>query len=557
MSARSSGSDAKAVSNAPPSVSAWAPLRSRVFAVLWGATLIGNIGVWMRDVGSGWLMTELAPSPLMVSLVQAASTLPIFLFSLPAGALADLFDRRRLLMLTQAALMILAFTMAALTALGLMTPGLLLLSTLLAGIGAALSGPIWQSIVPELVEPSELKSAVALNSLGINIARAIGPAVGGLLIVGLGVASAFLADALSYVVVLAALFWWKRSATVGPLPAEHLFPAMLAALRYARGSAPLRRTLLRAFLFFAFGSAPWALLPLYVREDLAGSAGFYGVMLGAVGAGAVGGALLMPRLRRRLSTDRLILGATMLLSLVGLGLAASDHEAVALALMPLLGLAWISVLTSLNVTAQSLLPNWVRGRGLAIYLTVFFGAMAFGSLLWGQVAQLTSTQVALAVSASLGLIVALGAARLPLPSGDADLTPSMHWPEPAADSVVDRDSGPVMVTIEYRIAPERADAFRPAIETLGVTRRRDGAYAWGVFQDSENPGRIVEYFIVESWVQHMRQHHRVSRADEALQAAVRAFHLGPAPPRVSHLLALGQMPAAGAAPPHDHKGHDI
>jgi MFS family permease len=531
------------VSAAEPA-SAWAPLRSRVFAVLWGATLVGNIGVWMRDVGAGWLMTELAPSPLMVALVQASGTLPVFLFSLPAGALSDLLDRRKLLILTQSALLLLSLAMATLTALGVMTPALLLGSMLLAGTGAAISGPVWQSVVPELVVKAQLKDAVALNSLGVNIARAIGPALGGALIVGIGVAAAFAADALTYVAVLAALLWWRREPVRRTLPPEHLLPAILAAGRYARGSAPLRRTLLRAFLFFGFGSAPWALLPLLVREDLGGSAGFYGFMLAGIGAGAVAGALLLPKLRRRFGSDGLVLAATLLLSAVSAGLAATHAKAMALALMPLLGLAWIAVLTTLNVTAQSILPNWVRGRGLALYLTVFFGSMTAGSIVWGQVAQLTSTQASLAIAAACGAGAALLARFLPLPKGDEDLTPSMHWPEPVAAPAAG-DAGPVMVMIEYRVPARNVDAFHAAVEALGVTRRRDGAFAWGVYRDTEAPSRFVEYFLVESWTEHMRQHERVSHADRALQEAVRALHDDPAPPRVSHLLACAPRAARG------------
>lgn len=537
--------------NPPAGGSAWAPLRSRVFAVLWGATMVGNIGVWMREVGSGWLMTELAPSPLMVSLVQVAATLPIFLFSLPAGALSDLLDRRRLMIGTQAALMVVALAMALLTLFGAMTPAILLVCVLLAGTGTAISAPVWQSIVPELVGKEQLRSAVALNSLGINIARAVGPAAAGALVVTSGVAAAFFADALTYVVVLAALIWWRRDSPPRTLPPEHLLQAMLGAIRYARASGPLRRTLLRALLFFGFGSAPWALLPLLAREDLGGTAAFYGLMLAGIGAGAVSAALLLPAVRERLKADRLVLAATLLLSAAALGLAFTDSKMVALILMPVLGLAWVTVLTSLNVTVQAILPAWVRGRGLAFYLTVFFGAMAAGSLVWGQIAQLSSTQTSLGLAALLGALAAIGTLSLPLPTGEDNLSPSHHWPDMAGMRAPEDDAGPVMVMIEYRVLPAHAAAFRTAIEALGATRRRDGSYAWGVFRDAEDQERYLEYFLVDSWIAHLRQHERVSVADQALQAAVRALHRG-RPPRVAHLIALSSPFAPAPAGQHNH-----
>jgi MFS family permease len=492
----------------------------------------------MRDVGAGWLMTELAPSPLMVALVQAAGTLPIFLFSLPAGALSDLLDRRTMLLCSLTGMLATSLTMAVLTGLGLMTPGLLLTCVLIAGIGSAINAPVWQSLVPELVGKGELKDAVALNSIGINVARAIGPAVGGALIVSFGVAAAFFADALSYVAVLAALLWWKRKPIVRTLPPERLLPAIVAAGRYARASPSLKRTLLRTALFFSFGSAPWALLPLLAREDFGGSAAFYGMLLGGIGAGAVAGALVLPKLRRHLSPDGLVLASTLFLSAVGLGLAMTESKTIALLMMPLLGLCWIAVLTSLNVTAQAILPNWVRGRGLALYLTAFYGAMTAGSLVWGHLAELTSTQTSLGAAALLGAVVALYAARIPLPSGVDDLSPSMHWPEPSG-AEKNHDAGPVMITVEYKIEAKDVPAFGVVIEALGLSRRRDGAYAWGVFRDAEIGDRYLEYFLVTSWLDHMRQHQRVSYADQALQAEIRLLHSDSEPPVVTHYLSLG------------------
>jgi predicted MFS family arabinose efflux permease len=446
--------------------------------------------------------------------------------------------------------MLLALAMAMLTAIGAMTPALLLVGTLLAGAGAAISNPVWQSILPQLVDHSHLKSAVALNSLGVNLARAVGPAVGGALILSFGVAAAFFADSLSYLVVIAALLWWRPKPAVHTLPTEQLVSAVLASVRYARSSAPLRRTLMRAILFFMFASAPWALLPLIARNDLKGSAGLYGIMLGGIGAGAVAGALLLPRLRQYLSTDRLVLCATLLLSFAGLGLAGTDKVPIALAMTPLLGLSWITVLTALNVTTQSILPDWVRGRGLAVYLTTFSGAMTAGSLVWGQVASMTSTQMSLAVAASLGAIIALAATRLPFPSGDEDLSPSLHWPAPAPGTPMTADAGPVMVTVEYSIPRENVSAFSLEIAALGATRRRDGAYSWGVFQDTDDHQRWLEYFLVESWIQHLRQHERVSQADKLLQMRILALHMGPEPPRVSHLIALGNTLPTALADDH-------
>jgi hypothetical protein len=327
-------------------------------------------------------------------------------------------------------------------------------------------------------------------------------------------------DVLSYAFVIAALLWWKRPAAVDSALSENFFGAFRAGLRYTRASRELHVVLLRAAVFFVFASSVWALLPLVARQMLGGGADFYGVLLGAVGAGAIGGALVMPRLRARLDADGMLLLAALLTAAVLGSLVFAPPKWLALALLLLLGLGWIVALTTLNGVAQSILPNWVRGRGLAVYLTVFNGAMAAGSL-------------------GCGLVVAgLLFHRVKLPKGEADLQPSNHWPEPLLAEPVANDRGPVMVQVEYRIRKEDHAPFLEVMKRLSLERRRDGAYAWGIHAHTLDPERVLEWFLVESWAEHLRQHHRVSQADADLQAEALRFHTGPGKPEVHHFLAL-------------------
>jgi MFS family permease len=299
-------------------------------------------------------------------------------------------------------------------------------------------------------------------------------------------------------------------------------------------------------VFFTCASAVWALLPIVALQEIGGGPGFYGLMLGSIGAGAIVGALLLPWMRSRLGQDRLVLAASLVTAAATVLLAMTDWEVLGLAAAFVLGTAWIAMLTTLNATAQAILPNWVRGRGLAIYLTVFNGAMAAGSLAWGLMAQATSTDVALLV-AGAGLAVVAGLAYgAVLPSGEDDLAPSLHWPEPALAEPAAYDRGPVMITVTYRILQPDRPAFLAVLGRLSEERRRDGAYAWGVSEDAIDPERVVEWFFVESWAEHLRQHRRVSIADASIQSEVRRFHQGPVGPTVQHLLAL-KPPRAGRA----------
>jgi MFS family permease len=509
-------------------------LRNRVFAVLWVATVVGNVGTWMRDTTSAWLMAELTPSPTLVAMVQAAGLLPVFLLSLPAGTLADIVDRRRLLIAVQTGLLVVSLLLALAALSGAMTPPLLLALTLAAGVGAALMNPVWQAVVPELVGKPDLRPAIALNGLGINVARAIGPAAG-FLIAAAGAAAAYLADVVTYLVAIAALGWWRREVTAVARP-ERFTGALQAGLRHAAASPPLRRVLLRTALFFLVASAFWALLPLVARDRLGTGPAGYGLLLGALGAGAILGAVLLPRLGW--TAERLVAAGTLTVAAATAALAAAPELWSGVAILLVTGTAWIAVLTSLNATAQGVLPNWVRGRGLALYLTAFYGALTLGSVIWGQVAEFTSVSVALIAAGAGGALVALAATRLPLPAADADLTPSHHWPAPSIAGSGPETDRTALITVTYRIDPADRETFAARIERLGETRRRNGAVRWGVFADVGDPERIVEWFITPSWTEHLRQHDRVSAADKAIQDEVNAFHRGGAPPAVAHLVSI-------------------
>ncbi|TQV78031.1 MFS transporter [Exilibacterium tricleocarpae] len=532
-------SETAAEAKAGSAVSAWTPFTHAAFAVLWTATVISNVGTWMHDVASGWLMTSLSPSPLMVALVQAATTAPVFLFALGAGALADLVDRRRLLIGVMGALALATLALGLLVLFERIDAWVLLVFTFLSGAGAAFVAPAWQAIVPQLVPRSNLQAAVALNSVGINISRAVGPALAGVIIAGLGIAWPYLLSALSFIIVIAALLWWRPPPPPAThLPSERFWRAVRTGLGYAWASGPLRATLVRAAVFFVFASAYWALLPLFARQELAGGPELYGVMLGAIGVGAVSGALSLPPLKQRLGADALVAAGTAGTALALVIFALLKHPEAAILACLIAGASWIAVLSSLNVSAQVALPDWVRARGLSVFITVFFGSMTFGSLVWGQVASLLGIPAALLIAAVAAVVGAALSWPFKLQQGlDLDLSPSSHWPEPIVAGDIQPDRGPVMVTVDYRIDPVRATAFIEAMNGLKAARLRNGAYAWGLFEDVAEPGRYLEYFIEASWLAHLRHHARVTEADRVIQDKVRAFQREAGEPLVTHFLA--------------------
>ena len=502
--------------------SAWTPLRHRLFRGLWFATIASNIGTWMHDVGAAWLMTSLAPSPLMVALVQSATTLPVVLLALPAGALADIVDRRRYLIATQLWMLLTAALLSAFTLAGQTTAGSLLIFTFLLGCGTAMSMPAWSAITPELVPKADLQAAVTVNSLGINISRAIGPAIAGMIIAATGPAAVFLLNALSFLGVLFVLTRWRREPHISNLPAERLVGAMRAGLRYAWHSRPLQAVLIRSGGFVLFASALWALLPLLVKKELASGAGIYGALLACVGAGAVINAFFLPRWRNKLSSDRLVAAATIVYALVMLSVAQLRNVYLLGGAMCVGGAAWISVLSSLQIAAQQALPAWVRARGISLSMTVFMGGMAGGSLLWGQTANLVGIPLALSVAAICALVAAMGTWPFRIGAHEGiDFTPSMHWPTPLVEQELTLDQGPIMVSVEYFVNANNINVFQRLMNDMRRMRQRDGAYYWELFTDTADVNRYVEVFMVESWLEHLRQHERVTVADREFQQRIK------------------------------------
>ena len=517
------------------STSPWAPLEQRTFRFIWIATVFSNIGTWMHDVGAAWLMVTLTSDPLMISLIQAATALPIFILALPAGALADIVDRRRYLLIVQCLMFVTALALAITSWQGATTPWVLIAFTFALGCGAAFSAPAWQAVTPELVPKEQLGAAVALNSMGINVSRAIGPALGGLLIVMHGPVLTFALNALTFIGIIVILYRWQRESTTTALPTERFFHAMRAGMRYAYSSPALHIVLIRAVAFFMFASAVWALLPLIAKQELNQEAGGYGLLMGAIGLGAILGATQLPKLRERYSSDQRVMVASVLMACVAFALSVVDSLAIALIVMLLMGLAWIVALSSLNMAAQQSAPSWVRARVLSIYLIAFFGSMAFGSALWGACAKLFSIPEALMMAGAAQLIAVVLTYRLKLGKGEGrDLAPSGHWPAPLVSSQPELDKGPVLITIEYHVVPEYREAFEVSSQGLKQMRRRDGAFFWSLFEDVADSNKMIETFMVTSWVEHLRQHERVTEEDKALQLRLREYLVDGNAPVVSH-----------------------
>ena len=530
--------DRQASDDRPASASAWSPLRGSVFRALWIATVVSNVGTWMQDVGESWLMTSLTTSPVLVALVETAGSLPVVLLALPAGALADIVDRRRLLLVMQIWMVAAAGAMGVLALMGHMTPARLLSLTFLLGIGTAMSNPAWQAITPELVPASELPAAIALSGVGINIARAFGPALGGFIVAASGPWAVFFLNAISFVAIMVVIYRWQPAPRKSKLPSEDIIGAMRAGTRYLRHSPEMQTVLIRCGIFIVCASALWALLAQQARRHLGLSSFGYGLLLGCIGLGAIVGAWVLPKIRERLSMNQVVAAGTVGFALATISLAYVHSFAVLAIALAAGGVAWIAVLSSLNVSAQIVTPSWVRARVMAVYLLVFFGGLAGGSAVWGFAAARVGVSTAL-LFAAIGLLIGLLATWRYRLVGDEDLslTPSRHWPEPIVMIDTEPQEGPAITVMEYRIDPKTADEFLKAMKEMKRIRQRDGAIRWNLSRDTADPERYLETFVTESWGEHLRQHERVTAEDREAEQRAQAFHLGPEPPRITHLIA--------------------
>jgi len=513
----------------------WGPLRSPIFRRLFVADLLSDMGTFMQSVGAAWLMVSFGASATLVALTQTASSLPFFVFALPAGAIGDIVDRRKLILCCEFWMVGVAIVLAIATIGGVMSPGLLLALTFALSAGDAFETPTWRAVLPELVGPRDLAAASALNGIEFNFARAVGPALAGALIAAWGVGAAFIVNVLSFTGVILVVLRWKRQSRTRTSPIETVSGATIAALRYVRYSPDLRYVMLRAGVTMFAASALLALLPAAART-MSNRATVFGLLLGCFGGGAVVGAVLMQPARSRWSLE--IVASSAVVIFGGATIVAGAVHTVALFSLVMLvaGAGWIVFISLASALVQGLAPDWARARVLAVFILIFQGGLAAGSALWGALATRTGLTTAF-IAAGLATIgtTALGAIAK-LPDREIDLTPWNHWRMPAIihDAEVALERGLVLITVRYHVAEQHAASFVRSMEEYGRIRRRDGASWWGIFRDVEQEDLFIEAFLVTSWAEHLRQHERFTLADREVEAQIRQHVRGE--PRVRHLV---------------------
>lgn len=518
---------------------AQSPLRHGPFRVFYAGAIAAALGYTMQTTVAAWLMATLTPSAVMVALVQTASTAPALLFGLFAGAMADIVDRRKVIVATQVVLVAASALLGVAAIAGWVGPAMLLAMTFVVGAGFAFYQPAQQASVNDLVARAEMPQAVSLNAVGFNVSRAIGPAIAGALTALVGTASALFASAACFAAMIVAMRRVKTRAPILPGVPERLFSGVQIGLRYARHSPALRAFILRTFSFTACASALWALLPVIARDQLGLGASGYGFLFAMLGVGAVIGALSIPRQLKVRSLNRVVLSATILWALANVLIAASGHVAFAAAGTFCSGAAWVTVHASLSTGTQSSVPAWVRARAVGMNLVAVQACLAIGSPAWGLLAAATDTRVALAASSALLLMLVLLIRGVRVRMGsEADVTPGSTLPELDIDAEPGPDDGPVLIQIEYQIAPDDREAFLEAIRKVAPTRRRNGATSWRVFRDLSTEGRFVERYIVESWAEYVRLRSRMTMSDRTIQSRALDLQEEGTPVRVSRFLGI-------------------
>jgi MFS family permease len=529
-----------------------APLRHPNFRLIWTATLVSNLGSLIQGVGAAWKMAELTPSEGMVALVQASTTLPIMVLAVMAGAFADNFDRRRVMLAAQSFMFVVSILLSIAAWFDLLGPWSLLCFTFLLGLGSAMHLPSWQASMRDLVPREDLAAAITLNSMSFNLMRSVGPALGGLIVASAGAPAAFALNAVSYLAVIYALLTWGHRPEERSLPAERLGSAIWAGLRYVTLSPNLVRVMTRAFLFGVAAVAVMALLPVVTRDRMGGDATIFGMMLGVFGLGAIGGALASPTVRRIATIETIVAGSFLAFAAGAVILGAATHPWMAVPGLLIAGAAWVLALSHFNVSTQLATPRWVVGRALAIYQTMAFGGMAVGAWIWGALSESVSVPAALYSAAGVMVVGAVLGRVMPMPGlNDVNLDPANRFNAPALRLDLRARSGPIMVMIDWEISPARTDEFLVLMADRRVIRRRDGARQWVLLRDLENPDIWVESYHVATWVEYLRHNQRRTQADSVNGDRLLALHRGPERPRVHRMIERGTVPLRDDLPPLD------
>ena len=513
-----------------------APLRYPTFRRIWLASLLSNLGLLIQAVGAAWAMTQMTSSADKVALVQTALMLPVMLISMPAGAIADMYDRRIVALVSLSIALVGATALTVLAWLGLVTPEILLAFCFVVGSGMALFGPAWQSSVTEQVPAETLPSAVALNGISYNIARSFGPAIGGIVVATAGAVAAFAANAVLYLPLLIVLFLWRRTSEPSRLPRERLNRAIVSGVRYIANSPSIKIVLTRTFVTGLIGGSVSALMPLVARDLLHGGAQTYGIMLGAFGMGAVLGALNIAEVRKRLSGEAAIRACALSMAGAIAAVALSREPVLTATALVIAGAMWMLAVALFNIGVQLSAPRWVAGRSLAAFQASIAGGIAIGSWGWGRLTDMVGVEAALLVSAALMLVSPLLGLWLRMPRIGARNEDAEVLADPEVQLSLTARSGPLVVEIEYRVAQDNARAFHNVMQEVQLSRQRNGAYGWSIARDIADPELWTERYHCPTWLDYLRQRNRSTQSERALHQRAMDFHLGPEPVRVRRML---------------------